>query len=47
MKAGMVARRLRRGRLHKAEGGSTHGAPPYGWKAEGGESVPHKGVNAG
>lgn len=41
LEVGMVARRLRRGRLHKAEaGGYAHGAPPYGWKAEGGELVP-------
>jgi DNA invertase Pin-like site-specific DNA recombinase len=40
LEAGMIARRLRRGRLHKAEqGGYAHGAPPYGWRAEGGELV--------
>jgi DNA invertase Pin-like site-specific DNA recombinase len=41
LEAGMIARRLRRGRLHKAEsGGYAHGAPPYGWRAESGELVP-------
>ncbi|MFO7548078.1 MAG: recombinase family protein [Acidimicrobiia bacterium] len=41
LEAGMIARRLRRGRLHKAEsGGYAHGAPRYGWRAEGGELVP-------
>lgn len=41
LEAGMIARRLRRGRMHKAEqGGYAHGAPPYGWKAGGGELVP-------
>lgn len=40
LEAGMIARRLRRGRLHKAEaGGYAHGAPPYGWRAEEGELV--------
>lgn len=41
LEAGMIARRLRRGRLHKLQsGGYAHGAPRYGWKAEGGELVP-------
>jgi DNA invertase Pin-like site-specific DNA recombinase len=40
LEAGMIARRLRRGRMHKAAaGGYAHGAPPYGWKAEEGELV--------
>jgi len=40
LEAGMIARRLRRGRLHKvAQGGYGHGAPPFGYRAEGGELV--------
>ena len=47
LEAGMIARRLRRGRLHKAEaGGYAHGAPRYGWKADGGELVPDQGEQA-
>ena len=41
LEAGMISRRLRRGRLHKAsEGGYSHGAPPFGFRAENGELVP-------
>lgn len=41
LEAGMIARRLRRGRDHKrAEGGYAAGAPPYGWRAEKGSLVP-------
>ena len=36
----MIARRLRRGREHKAsEGGYAHGAPPYGYRPESGQLV--------
>ena len=42
LEAGMIARRLRRGREHKAEaGGYAHGAPAYGYRSESGELVPH------
>jgi DNA invertase Pin-like site-specific DNA recombinase len=41
LEAGMIARRLRRGREHKAaNGGYAYGAPPFGFRAEGGELVP-------
>ncbi len=41
LEAGMITRRLRRGREHKAsEGGYAHGAPPYGFRAESGQLVP-------
>ena len=41
LEAGMIARRLRRGREHKAaQGGYAHGAPPYGFVAESGQLVP-------
>jgi DNA invertase Pin-like site-specific DNA recombinase len=41
LERGLIARRLRRGRLHKAEqGGYACGAPPLGFRAEGGELVP-------
>ena len=41
LEAGMIARRLRRGREHKAaNGGYAYGAPPFGYRAEGGELVP-------
>ena len=41
LEAGMISRRLRRGRQHKASsGGYAHGAPPYGFRAEGGALVP-------
>ena len=41
LEAGMIARRLRRGREHKAaQGGYAHGAPPYGFTAESGQLVP-------
>ena len=41
LEAGIIRRRLLRGRRHKAStGGYTHGAPPFGWRAEGGELVP-------
>jgi len=41
LEAAMIARRLRRGRQFKADkGGYAHGAPPYGYRAEGGELVP-------
>lgn len=40
LERGLIARRLRRGRSHKAErGGYAHGAPPLGYRAEGGELV--------
>ncbi len=43
LEAGMISRRLRRGRQHKASsGGYAHGAPPYGFRAEGGELVPDR-----
>ena len=36
----MIARRLRRGRQHKAEaGGYAHGSPRHGWKAHEGDLV--------
>lgn len=36
----MIARRLRRGRQHKAEqGGYAFGGPPLGYRAQGGELV--------
>lgn len=42
LEAGMIARRLRRGREHKrALGGYASGAPPYGWRASGGSLIPH------
>ena len=41
LEAGMITRRLRRGREHKAQlGGYAHGAPPYGFRAESGQLVP-------
>jgi DNA invertase Pin-like site-specific DNA recombinase len=41
LEAGMIARRLRRGRQFKADqGGYAYGAPPFGYRAEGGELVP-------
>ena len=41
LEAGIIARRLRRGREHKAaQGGYAHGAPPYGFVAESGQLVP-------
>jgi len=41
LERGLIARRLRRGRQHKAEqGGYAAGAPPLGFRAEGGELVP-------
>jgi len=41
LERGLIARRLRRGRLHKAEaGGYAWGAPPLGYRAEGGQLVP-------
>jgi DNA invertase Pin-like site-specific DNA recombinase len=40
LEVGMIARRLRNGRRHKAEqGGYAYGAPPFGYRAEGGELV--------
>ena len=40
LEAGMIARRLRRGRQFKADrGGYAHGAPPFGYRAEGGELI--------
>ena len=40
LEAGMIARRLRRGRQFKADqGGYAHGAPPFGYRAVGGELV--------
>lgn len=40
LEAGMIARRLRRGRDHKrASGGYAAGAPSYGWRAEMGSLV--------
>ena len=40
LEAGMIRRRLRRGRLHKASrGGYSYGAPPYGFEARDGELV--------
>lgn len=40
LEAGMIARRLRRGRQHKAEqGGYAHGSPPMGYRAEGGKLI--------
>lgn len=43
LESGMIARRLRRGREHKAKmGGYAHGAPPYGYRAEGGELAPDR-----
>ena len=42
LERGLIARRLRRGRQHKAEqGGYASGAPPLGFRAEGGELVPN------
>jgi DNA invertase Pin-like site-specific DNA recombinase len=44
LERGLIARRLRRGRTHKAEaGGYAYGAPPLGFRAEGGELVPDPG----
>ena len=41
LEAGMITRRLRRGREHKAQlGGYAHGAPPYGFRADAGRLVP-------
>jgi len=41
LERGLIARRLRRGRLHKAEaGGYAYGAPPLGFRAEAGALVP-------
>ena len=41
LEAGMISRRLRRGREHKAaSGGYAHGSPPYGFRADGGVLVP-------
>jgi DNA invertase Pin-like site-specific DNA recombinase len=41
LEKGLIARRLRRGRVHKAEqGGYAYGAPGYGYRAEGGDLVP-------
>jgi len=41
LEAGMITRRLRRGREHKAsEGGYAQGAPPYGFRAESGQLMP-------
>jgi DNA invertase Pin-like site-specific DNA recombinase len=41
LEVGMIARRLRRGRQFKADrGGYAYGAPPFGYRAEGGELVP-------
>ncbi|MDH3426265.1 MAG: recombinase family protein, partial [Acidimicrobiia bacterium] len=40
LEAAMIARRLRRGRQHKAEqGGYAFGGPPLGYRAQGGELV--------
>ena len=40
LEAGMIARRLRAGRRHKAnQGGYAYGAPPFGYRAEDGELV--------
>jgi len=40
LEAGMISRRLRRGREHKAaQGGYAYGAPPYGFVAESGQLV--------
>jgi len=41
LEAGMIARRLRRGREHKAaQGGYAHRAPPYGFRPDSGQLVP-------
>jgi DNA invertase Pin-like site-specific DNA recombinase len=41
LEAGMISRGLRRGRAHKAaKGGYAFGAPPLGFRAEGGALVP-------
>ena len=41
LEAGMISRRLRRGREHKAaSGGYANGSPPYGFRADGGVLVP-------
>jgi DNA invertase Pin-like site-specific DNA recombinase len=41
LEAGMISRRLRRGRQFKADrGGYAYGAPPFGYRAERGELVP-------
>lgn len=41
LEAGMIRRRLKRGREHKAaQGGYAHGAPAYGYRASDGELVP-------
>lgn len=47
LERGMIVRRLRRGRQHKAEqGGYAYGGPPLGFRAEGGELVPDPGEQA-
>jgi DNA invertase Pin-like site-specific DNA recombinase len=44
LEAAMIARRLRKGRQHKAEkGGYAFGAPPFGYRAEGGELLQAEG----
>ena len=44
LEAGMIARRLRRGREHKAaQGGYAHGAPPFGFRPDSGQLVPDPG----
>lgn len=41
LEAGMIARRLRRGRDHKrTAGGYSGGAPPYGWRSQRGSLEP-------
>ena len=47
LERGMIAARIRAGRKLKAEdGGYAQGAPPFGYRAEGGELVPDEGEAA-